>query len=97
MLGGVANWGWTVVGKKEAAASAPSVAASVVPVTVMGVRKKRKDGDAPAAGEVNEAQTLDAGLVRKKTKIEPTPVATAESMNGMQVLGAGLVRKKPKP
>lgn len=97
VLGGVANWGWTVIGKQEATASAPNVGAGVTPVTVMDVRKKRKDGDAPAAGEANGVQTLDAGLVRKKVKIEPIPVPTADSAQGVQVLAAGLVRKKAKP
>jgi regulator of Ty1 transposition protein 109 len=64
-------------------------------VTVMGVRKKRKDGDTSAAN-ANGTNTLDAGLVRKKAKIEPTTAAPAESTNGVQVLSAGLVRKKPK-
>ena len=62
------------------------------PVTlVMGVRKKRKDGDAAAAVGAGAPVTLDAGLVRKKVKIEPPPGDAA-----VQVLGAGLVRKKPK-
>jgi regulator of Ty1 transposition protein 109 len=74
------------------------MAPSAVPVTVMGVRKKRKDGDT-VTGEANGAQSLDAGLVRKKAKVEtmPVPSAPAENTNGVQVLGAGLVRKKPKP
>ena len=96
VLGGVAEWGWTVVGKKEVAVSVESGVKSATPVTVMGVRKKRKDGDAAGSGATTGAQTLDAGLVRKKAKIEPTPVTPAESTNGVQVLGAGLVRKKPK-
>ncbi|KAF2626615.1 DNA damage response protein-like protein Rtt109 [Macroventuria anomochaeta] len=96
VLGGVAEWGWTVVGKKEVDMSAASEVKSVTPVTVMGVRKKRKDGDAPGASEANGAQTLDAGLVRKKAKVEPTPAAPADGANGVQVLGAGLVRRKPK-
>ncbi|KAJ4993491.1 H3 K56 histone acetylation protein KAT11 [Stagonosporopsis vannaccii] len=97
VLGGVAEWGWTVVGKKEGAAVTKSGAGeSVQPVTVMGVRKKRKDGDAAAAGE--GVQTLDAGLVRKKAKVEPAPAPApgSEGANGVQILGAGLVRKKPK-
>ncbi|KAF3054047.1 hypothetical protein E8E11_010531 [Didymella keratinophila] len=96
VLGGIAQWGWTVVGQKEIAAPAASTAAIATPVTVMGVRKKRKDGDTSAVS-ANGANTLDAGLVRKKAKIEPTPTAPAESTNGVQVLSAGLVRKKPKP
>nr|GFD61220.1 hypothetical protein [Tanacetum cinerariifolium] len=70
-------------------------AATATPVTVMGVRKKRKDGDALTAAE-NGTNTLDAGLVRKKAKVEPTPVASADSANGLRVLDSGLVRKKPK-
>ncbi|XPT03713.1 hypothetical protein M3J09_012799 [Ascochyta lentis] len=96
VLGGVANWGWTVVGKKEAPVSTPSTASSATPVTVMGVRKKRKDGDAQAVGGGSGVQTLDAGLVRKKVKVETAPAAPADGANGVQVLGAGLVRKKPK-
>lgn len=92
VLGGVAEWGWTVVGRKESVAVKQSTEGDCVqPVTVMGVRKKRKDGDAAAV------QTLDVGLVRKKVKVEPTPVTETEGTNGVQVLGAGLVRKKPKP
>ena len=96
VLGGIAQWGWTVVGQKEIAAPAASAAASATPVTVMGVRKKRKDGDGSATSTKNGTNTLDAGLVRKKAKTEPTPTAPAESTNGVQVLSAGLVRKKPK-
>ncbi|KAJ4330741.1 hypothetical protein N0V87_009721 [Didymella glomerata] len=96
VLGGIAQWGWTVIGQKETAAPAASAAASATAVTVMGVRKKRKDGDASAAN-TNGTNTLDAGLVRKKAKIEPTPALSTEGTNGVQVLGAGLVRKKPKP
>lgn len=95
VLGGVAQWGWTVVGQKEVAAPVASKSEGVTLVTVMGVRKKRKDGDASTATE-SGANTLDAGLVRKKAKVEPTPITPAESTNGVQVLGAGLVRKKPK-
>jgi regulator of Ty1 transposition protein 109 len=95
VLGGVAQWGWTVVGQKQVAAPATSAVASATPVTVMGVRKKRKDGDAATTTD-SGANALDAGLVRKKVKVEPTPVAPAEATNGVQVLGAGLVRKKPK-
>ena len=98
VLGGIGEWGWTVVGQKEMEVSTASTAPSAVPVTVMGVRKKRKDGDA-ATGEAKGAQSLDAGLVRKKAKVEttPAPSAPAANTNGVQVLGAGLVRKKPKP
>ncbi|KAF3045899.1 hypothetical protein E8E12_005543 [Didymella heteroderae] len=96
VLGGVAQWGWTVIGQNEITAPAASAAVSATPMTVMGVRKKRKDGDASVAN-TNGASTLDADLVRKKAKIEPSPAALAEGTNGVQVLGAGLVRKKPKP
>lgn len=95
VLGGLAQWGWTVVGQKQIAAPIASAVASTTPVTVMGVRKKRKDGDTCAAS-ANGHNTLDAGLVRKKAKIEPTLAAPVGSTNGVQVLSAGLVRKKPK-
>ncbi len=91
MLGGVAEWGWTVVGRKEGTMAVVNEKLSEAPVTVMGVRKKRKEGG--AEGGANGVQTLDAGLVRKKARIEPESVAPTD---GVQVLGAGLVRKKPK-
>ncbi|KAF1928374.1 uncharacterized protein M421DRAFT_420918 [Didymella exigua CBS 183.55] len=96
VLGGITQWGWTVVGQKEVAAPVASTVERATPITVMGVRKKRKDGDVSTANK-SGANTLDAGLVRKKAKIEPTPVPSAGSTYGAQVLGAGLVRKKPKP
>ena len=104
VLGGVGEWGFTVVGRKEVGISAAGVTpgatpgTAAAPVTVMTVKKKRKDGDA-VTGEANGATTLDAGLVRKKVKVEPTLVQSgpAVTTNGVQVLGAGLVRKKPKP
>ena len=97
------EWGFTVVGRKEVGISAAGMTpgatpgTTAAPVTVMGVKKKRKDGDA-VTGEANGATTLDAGLVRKKAKVEPTLVQSgpAVTTNGVQVLGAGLVRKKPK-
>ena len=98
VLGGMKEWGWTVVGQKEITAPIISKALSVSPVTVMGVRKKRKD--APVGQEeqaVNNVQTLKPGLVRKKAKVETMPPVSGDGANGVQVLGAGLVRKKPKP
>ncbi|KAF1363615.1 hypothetical protein EJ07DRAFT_102748 [Lizonia empirigonia] len=97
VLGGVENWGWTVVGKKEAAVSTPTAPPGVTPVAVMGVRKKRKDAEDSNSSKVNEVQTLDAGLVRKKVKLDPAPAVAPDSTNGVQVLEAGLVREKPKP
>jgi regulator of Ty1 transposition protein 109 len=97
VLGGVKDWGWTVVGQKDVPTQTNIATPSVAPVTVMGVRKKRKDGDIAAGANTNEVQTLDAGLVRKKAKIEPTPVPPTQNANQPQVLSAGLVRKKPKP
>jgi regulator of Ty1 transposition protein 109 len=102
VLGGINDWSFTVTGKKEY--QAPSVATTngVVPMTVMGVRKKRKP-DTPAApvaaqeASTDSVQTLGEGLVRKKAKIEPTPVVEAGAANGVNTLTAGLVRKKPKP
>lgn len=95
VLGGTSEWGWTVVGRKESKVVERDGLQAAQPVMVMGVRKKRKDGDSAAAGQ--PAQTLDAGLVRKKAKVEPPPAAPVEETHGVQVLGAGLVRKKPKP
>lgn len=94
VLGGVAGrgWGWGVVGRKEEGVGKER--GSEAPVAlVMGVRKKRKDGDntAVAGAGANAPQTLDAGLVRKKAKIEPPPGDAA-----VRVLGQGLVRRKPK-
>ncbi|KAJ4316597.1 hypothetical protein N0V94_005357 [Neodidymelliopsis sp. IMI 364377] len=97
VLGGAKDWGWTVVGKNDVPTQTTITTPSVTPVTVMGVRKKRKDGDVAAGADTNEVQALDAGLVRKKAKIEPTPVSPTQNANQVQVLGAGLVRKKPKP
>ncbi|KAF1941186.1 hypothetical protein EJ02DRAFT_503667 [Clathrospora elynae] len=100
VLGGRDNWSFTVIGKKEYTAKSTSVA-SVTPMTVMGVRKKRKP-DAPtevtnALGKPAEAvQMLGEGMVRKKAKIEPAPVTEASAANGVSTLTAGLVRKKPK-
>ena len=97
------EWGFTVVGTKEyASAAKPSDAANVVtPTIVMGVRKKRKS-DAPSEAVVGAekptepAQMLGEGMVRKKAKIEPTPITGASAANGVNTLTAGLVRKKPK-
>lgn len=96
VLGGVAEWGWSVVGRAQgdSLATQKDVAgASATPMTVMGVRKKRKDGD---AASVSAPQMLDAGLVRKKAKLDSTPTGNGGAADGVQVLSAGLVRKKPK-
>ncbi|KAH8731765.1 histone acetylation protein-domain-containing protein [Phaeosphaeriaceae sp. PMI808] len=96
VLGGVEEWGWTVTGKNESVAAIP-VVNGVTPVTVMGVRKKRKP-DAPIEptltdlDSTQDIQELGLGLVRKKAKIDPTP-GTETLVN---TLTAGLVRRKPK-
>jgi regulator of Ty1 transposition protein 109 len=97
VLGGVDTWGWSVTGKKEHNSTpALSTNESAPVTTVMGVRKKRKPStSAPIVVEPKDkVQSLDTGLVRKKQKIEPAPVA--ETSNGVNTLTAGLVRKKPK-
>ncbi|KAI8933223.1 hypothetical protein NX059_009858 [Plenodomus lindquistii] len=95
VLGGIDDWSWTVVGKKEAVASSAS-GNEVTPTVVMGVKKKRKPQPSvdlnSAAGQSAEIASLGEGLVRKKAKIEPVPVEA----NGVNTLSTGLVRKKPK-
>lgn len=90
------EWGWTVIGKHVATPSVTTsaVADGTVPLTVMGVRKKRKPESSngmPSEG----VHDLGSGLVRKKPKIEPTPVIEANT-DGINTLTAGMVRKKPK-
>jgi regulator of Ty1 transposition protein 109 len=97
VLGGMNTWGWTVTGKKEPVVHSAGATNGATPVTtVMGVRKKRKPSTSTATlPEPQETvKTLDTGLVRKKQKIEPTPIT--ESTNSLNTLTAGLVRKKPK-
>lgn len=105
VLGGVrrgGQWGWGVVGRKEAGNKEVEKGreGEGAVTMVVGVRKKRKDGDATTADAgVDTPVTLDAGLVRKKVKVESSaPVAPpADAAKGeVKVLGAGLVRKKPK-
>lgn len=101
VLGGREDWSWTVIGKKAFSNAGPTAASIVTPVTVMGVRKKRKpdaQSETPCALEkpAETVQTLGEGLVRKKIKIEPTPVTESSAANGVNTLPAGLVRKKPK-
>ncbi|KAF2827042.1 hypothetical protein CC86DRAFT_370114 [Ophiobolus disseminans] len=95
VLGGVDRaWGWTIRG--EHAAEPPAAAPApngVVPITVMGVRKKRKPEVPVTPSEA--IQDLGSGLVRKKPKVEPMVVAEASS-NSVNTLSAGMVRKKPK-
>ncbi|KAF2023653.1 hypothetical protein EK21DRAFT_80397 [Setomelanomma holmii] len=96
VLGGVDQWGWKVTGRKEPANSSERpIANGVTPVTVMGVRKKRKPEAATNAPPSEGAQSLESGLVRKKPKVEAAPVPEA-STNGVNTLSTGLVRKKPK-
>ncbi|KAH7071487.1 histone acetylation protein-domain-containing protein [Paraphoma chrysanthemicola] len=96
VLGGNSGWGWKVTGKREYTdKSAGPTANTITPVTVMGVRKKRKPDAATPAPPAESVQTLDSGLVRKKAKIEPTSVEQPV-VNGVNTLSTGLVRKKPK-
>ncbi|KAG9193209.1 hypothetical protein G6011_03244 [Alternaria panax] len=103
VLGGMDEWGFTVTGTKEyIAATKPATTTNgVTPTMVMGVRKKRKpDIPSEAAASAEEsaepAQMLGESAVRKKAKIEPTPIIDASAANGVNTLTAGLVRKKPK-
>ncbi|KAF1998190.1 hypothetical protein P154DRAFT_564936 [Amniculicola lignicola CBS 123094] len=103
VLGGMEEWGWIVVGKKEGTvgSQAQGVVNGVTPTTILGVRKKRKPEEGAAAadeqGSVNGEtgpNVLGEGLVRKKVKAEGTTASGAA--NGVNTLGVGLVRKKPK-
>lgn len=101
VLGGVDSWTWTVIGKKKAQTSdAAATANGVTPVTIMGVRKKRKPEAAnPENGQKTEdgMQVLGEGLVKKKAKLENvTANSCSGAGSGVNTLGAGLVRKKPK-
>jgi regulator of Ty1 transposition protein 109 len=101
VLGGLDDWGFTVTGMKEYTATPSGTTNGVTPTTVMGVRKKRKpdvptDATAPSEKTVDCVTTLGEGMVRKKAKIEPTPVDEGGAANGVNTLTAGLVRKKPK-
>ncbi|KAF2179878.1 DNA damage response protein-like protein Rtt109 [Zopfia rhizophila CBS 207.26] len=98
VLGGVENWGWTVVGKKEVGGATGASVNGDAPVTLMGVRKKRKEPvDAVSKEkEAHNVQTLGEGLLRKKTKVEDSCDSGTGAANGVNTLGAGLVRKKPK-
>ncbi|CAO2647367.1 Nn.00g082890.m01.CDS01 [Neocucurbitaria sp. VM-36] len=101
VLGGLEKWDWTVTGKKENLAATSISKDGLAPNIVMGVRKKRKP-DAPAEATRSSetptggVQVLSEGLVRKKARIEPTPIAEASVANGVNTLSAGLVRKKSK-
>lgn len=94
VLGGIDNWSWTVIGRKEhtEAASAPTNGAA--PAVVMGVRKKRKPE--VAASQTEGVQVLGEGLVRKKTKVESISNAGASAAKGVNTLGSDLVRRKVK-
>ncbi|KAF2198539.1 hypothetical protein GQ43DRAFT_443249 [Delitschia confertaspora ATCC 74209] len=105
VLGGVENWGWTVVGRKEAVIESSPVANGAAPsngVTML-VTKKRKameKGEASGQATTNGDRTniLEGELVRKKVKTEDAGVgAGAAKHNGVNILSAGMVRKKPKP
>ncbi|CAI6293274.1 unnamed protein product [Periconia digitata] len=101
VLAGVNSWSNAVIGKKEAKDLLITAAVQVTPVTVMGVRKKRKPNE-PAQPEVGPSSSaenptmLGEGLVRKKVKTEAGADGGASAANGVNTLGAGLVRRKPK-
>ncbi|KAF2646704.1 hypothetical protein P280DRAFT_16930 [Massarina eburnea CBS 473.64] len=102
VLGGVDNWGRTVVGKKTVQSATGAVATSgAAPVMLMGVRKKRKPNEqrlseSTPSGSTNSPTTLlSEGFVRKKVKVEGSS-AEPSAANGVTTLSAGLVRKKPK-
>ncbi|KAF2265125.1 hypothetical protein CC78DRAFT_515944 [Lojkania enalia] len=102
VLGGIESWGWTILGKKEPTITAETATNGISPVTIMGVRKKRRPDteEAPQSTEEEadkDVQALGARLVHKKAKVgEPVPILDAGAANGVNTLGVGLVRKKPK-
>jgi regulator of Ty1 transposition protein 109 len=101
VLGGVDDWSFTVTGRKEYSAQPSGATSGITPTTVMGVRKKRKpdaptETTPPSEKIVDSVTTLGGGMVRKKAKIEPSPVTEGGAANGVNTLTAGLVRKKPK-
>ena len=74
VLGGVEEWSWTVVGKKQSVSTSSSVNGTTT-ATLVGVRKKRK----PDVGETGSAapagiQVLGDGLARKKAKMRAPPM-----------------------
>ncbi|ORY19267.1 histone acetylation protein-domain-containing protein [Clohesyomyces aquaticus] len=101
VLAGAETWGWTVVGRKEVAPLAGSATNGITPVTVIGVRKKRKTETENTSAEAKEIhgesgpKVLEEGLVRKKVKVEESSAVSALT-NGVNTLSAGLVRKKPR-
>jgi regulator of Ty1 transposition protein 109 len=96
VLGGVDEWGWSVIGTKEYTSATPSQTNEAAPTMVMGVRKKRKP-DAPTVAEsVDNVHDLGTDTVRKKPKLEYTPVPAAGFTNGVNTLSAGMVRKKSR-
>ena len=101
VLGGMEDWSWTVTGNKESTRVTTNATNGITPVTVMGVRKKRKPDPPEQSGVAREkppetVQVLGDSLVRKKAKIEPTSASEAGPAQGGNTLSAGLVRKKPK-
>jgi regulator of Ty1 transposition protein 109 len=101
VLGGVDNWTWTVIGKKKAqTADTAATTNGTAPVTIMGVKKKRKPDAAQPdnSGKTEDGiQVLSEGLVRKKVKIEEATASNGSgAARGVNTLGAGLVRKKAK-
>jgi regulator of Ty1 transposition protein 109 len=111
VLGGVDEWGWKVVGRKEGRVqglgngngnangngNGNGVSGPSTGVTTLLVTKKRKvDKASEMNGGEGGVQVLGEGLVRKKVKVEEAGPGAAQGQNGVNVLGAGLVRKKSK-
>ena len=103
VLGGVVDWGFSVIGRKEHVSTGDSsgLTSGTAPTIVMGVRKKRKpDASAEATNAAQQSaesvQELGTDIVRKKVKTESIPPADVGAANGVNTLTAGLVRKKPK-
>jgi regulator of Ty1 transposition protein 109 len=99
VLAGEDYWGLTTLGEKPVTAAAAPVSNGTAPVTIMGVRKKRKpDAAVEEKKDIisNGIEILGEGMVRKKPKVEASPRTDSGAANGVNTLGSGLVRKKPK-
>jgi len=95
VLGGMSDWSWTVVGRKETVAPAAHV---TPPTLVVGVRKKRKTQpsvDLNSAESQHEPGVSGIGEVSVKKKLKVDSEA-GDRVSGINTLSTGLVRKKPK-
>jgi regulator of Ty1 transposition protein 109 len=68
---------------------------------MMQPRKRKAEGEGGKENENGGVHTLGVGLVRKKVKVEPQPVAppvvpSVGNGGGINLMSGGLVRKKPK-